>query len=738
MLIFLFGCPVFAQLNPTYKTVTATKSLISDTSKAITMYQKFASKTVNLETFDFKKTGVFRNWVVFQDTVTLGNVVDIYLTRAEVHKNLYLYNPLTDLASPSLIFKQPNSLTTGTDSVSISMVNSPLGVKALNMSHPIQFTEFSSSGLTGLARLLTMNGDTIITKGQTNKISRIYPVDATSGQVLKWTGSVWAPGTDVTGGGGGGAAFIRIRNESGSFSNYPDSSIRVDSNFALSANEPYEVTIRPIQPITTLSSPTFVNGIYTGTLISGAHRATGLSVFDSLQITGSPAAVGTAPLYVDNNSGSANGSIAIFKGQGTKWFDVRANGRVRIGDPTSLDSQLTVKLGGHVERGFLVDGATTLTGIVSTGNLTSTGSVTAQSFGLHNLSFSGTTNFTQTSIGTMTISNTGGIYLNTPLIGFQNGSFIQTDVQDVLTGNRTIHRPDNSGVYAVGAISPLFLSSTGILSVTGGLITSLSGLTASVQTFSVGSSGTTPNIVSSVANHQFNFPLAAAGVTSGTINNVAQTITGPKTMSSPFTTKARNLAPLVYTDPVLTVAILDTSAEFIVLDPSVQAVNQTVLLPSVSGRAGRTYIFSRYEGSATSLTLTIVPNGLEKIDGKTSIVLTDNFDYVRLITDGNVGIGWRIVGAQLDGASYSVTDSLKLTAAVAYISAASDSVFFSIPGFDSTKGWVGGATYTDARMSQLPLPTPQLIKRPGGISIRANYDWTIDNVEISFLYKLKK
>jgi hypothetical protein len=49
-------------------------------------------------------------------------------------------------------------------------------------------------------------------------------------------------------------------------------------------------------------------------------------------------------------------------------------------------------------------------------------------------------------------------------------------------------------------------------------ITSLNGLTASVQVFAFGSSGTTPNFVSSAGTHTLNIPLAnQSGVTSGTI-----------------------------------------------------------------------------------------------------------------------------------------------------------------------------------------------------------------------------
>jgi hypothetical protein len=66
----------------------------------------------------------------------------------------------------------------------------------------------------------------------------------------------------------------------------------------------------------------------------------------------------------------------------------------------------------------------------------------------------------------------------------------------------------------------------------GGGITTLNTLTGSTQTFALGSTGTTPNIVSSGTSHTFHFPLAGSGVTSGMVSNGTQTFYGAKTFNT--------------------------------------------------------------------------------------------------------------------------------------------------------------------------------------------------------------
>ena len=68
------------------------------------------------------------------------------------------------------------------------------------------------------------------------------------------------------------------------------------------------------------------------------------------------------------------------------------------------------------------------------------------------------------------------------------------------------------------------------LTSSGSGISSINGLTASEQTFAVGSSGTNFNIVSSGSSHTFNLPSAGSG-SSGIITTTAQTISGNKTFN---------------------------------------------------------------------------------------------------------------------------------------------------------------------------------------------------------------
>ena len=62
-------------------------------------------------------------------------------------------------------------------------------------------------------------------------------------------------------------------------------------------------------------------------------------------------------------------------------------------------------------------------------------------------------------------------------------------------------------------------------------ITSLNGLSSSVQFFSIGYSGTAPSFSSSGSTHTLNIPIAGTGVT-GLITGIAQTIAGQKTFTS--------------------------------------------------------------------------------------------------------------------------------------------------------------------------------------------------------------
>lgn len=104
-------------------------------------------------------------------------------------------------------------------------------------------------------------------------------------------------------------------------------------------------------------------------------------------------------------------------------------------------------------------------------------------------------------------------------------------------------------------------------------IGTLNGLTGNVQTFAIGSSGTTPNISSVGTTHTFNFPVAGSGITSGTVTNGTQTLVGTKRFNDPVG---------FGTDPLYQVHISTNSTNAL-------AVQNTATLASNTGAFLRLY-----------------------------------------------------------------------------------------------------------------------------------------------------
>lgn len=59
--------------------------------------------------------------------------------------------------------------------------------------------------------------------------SHIQQGGASTGQVLKWNGTAWAPGTDNTGGGGGGSTFVSLDDTPASYSGSGGFFVRVNT-----------------------------------------------------------------------------------------------------------------------------------------------------------------------------------------------------------------------------------------------------------------------------------------------------------------------------------------------------------------------------------------------------------------------------------------------------------------------------------------------------------------------------
>ncbi|MBL0025539.1 MAG: hypothetical protein IPO98_11325 [Saprospiraceae bacterium] len=99
--------------------------------------------------------------------------------------------------------------------------------------------------------------------------------------------------------------------------------------------------------------------------------------------------------------------------------------------------------------------------------------------------------------------NTGnvGIGTNNPLTKFHTNGTIRFQGLGTNTSDNNILTTDGSGNVTTRGLSNLL---------SGSAITSLNGLTGSVQTFSIGSTGTDFNIVSAASNHTFNLPSSSA------------------------------------------------------------------------------------------------------------------------------------------------------------------------------------------------------------------------------------
>ncbi len=141
---------------------------------------------------------------------------------------------------------------------------------------------------------------------------------------------------------------------------------------------------------------------------------------------------------------------------------------------------------------------------------------------------------------------------------------------------------------------------------------------------------------------------AASGVTHGHITAAAQTIAGVKTFSSIPVGPASNpttdnqLARKAYVDSkaasAKTLAVttysastpLDDTNDVVLVNAATAGVS--IVLPSATGRTGKVYNIKKIDSSTN--TVTVTPNGTQKIDGADNIVISAQYDSCTIVSNG--------------------------------------------------------------------------------------------------------
>jgi hypothetical protein len=317
-------------------------------------------------------------------------------------------------------------------------------------------------------------------------------------------------------------------------------------------------------------------------------------------------------------------------------------------------------------------------------------------------------------------------FLNSPAMAFSATLTLQN-----LSGNRSWLLPDRSGTFVSSATSPLAIDAvSGNISVTGTFLTSLNGQTGATQTFSVGSTGTAPNISSSANNHQFNIPLAGLGVTGGLFSNAAQNIYGNKTFIDKFIATSRAYGYFAVAGTPFTPA---GEAELYKLAPT--AGNTVVNLSNIASEARSSYYFVRETNGVGSFTSTIVPFGTEKISGLTGIVLTKDHDFIHITNTGTTADGWVVVAGIVGGVPFTPQNTVRaLIDTIVTIQPNVDTLNVTIPGFLAASGWTGSLTFVTPTFGVVPLATPYIWLHDGFVTVKSNYPYPVP-VTFTFAYR---
>jgi hypothetical protein len=192
-------------------------------------------------------------------------------------------------------------------------------------------------------------------------------------------------------------------------------------------------------------------------------------------------------------------------------------------------------------------------------------------------------------------------------------------------------------------------------------ITALNGLTAQVQYFQTGTSGTDFNISSTTATHTFNIPDASA-TARGLITTGTQTIAGAKTFSG-----AANFTSSLTTTSNITFA---NSGFFLTLQPPTLSVNRTVTLPN---------------GTGTLALTSDISYPVTSVFGRTGAVVATSGDYTtaQVTESGNLyftDVRARLALSASTGISYNNTTGVITNSAPDQVVALTASTGISVTG----------------------------------------------------------
>jgi len=253
----------------------------------------------------------------------------------------------------------------------------------------------------------------------------------------------------------------------------------------------------------------------------------------------------------------------------------------------------------------------------------------------------GVTNSYLTAVGTITT----GVWAATAITAYYGGTGYQSyAVGDLLVGaGSTLYKlPVGTNSYvltadntAPGGVKWSVAASTGV--------TTINALTASIQYFSTGTSGSGFNISSSGSTHTFNIPIAGTGST-GLVSTLAQSFAGVKTFTNDTVISSSTVSTSTSTGALTVTGGVGIGGSLFTGTSTADSISGVVLNNGVitTGSWSATAITARYGGTGnTSYTLGDLLVGA----GSTFIKLPVGINSYVLGADSSKpsGIGWTSV-----------------------------------------------------------------------------------------------